>query len=253
MMDRWRWIYMSDKIRLQKAIAESGYCSRRKAEQLMLDNKVKVNGNIVNELGFKVGPKDQIEVNNILLEKEEHVYYLINKPKQVLSSVSDDRGREVIVDYIDEQRRIFPVGRLDYDTTGLLILTNDGEFSNAMIHPKFEMSKVYDVVLDKIVTVSMIKQLESGIELDGFKTIPTRVKIRNYDKNKQMTNLTITLREGRNRQIKRMFEALGVTVVRLHRKQFGFLTLDGLDINEYRRLKPFEVKKLMQAAQVGER
>ena len=243
---------MSNSVRLQKAIAESGYTSRRKAEVLITEGKVKVNGETVKELGTKVLPKDVIMVNGHLISKEENVYYLINKPKNVLSSVSDDRGRDVIVDLIAEERRIYPVGRLDYNTTGLLMMTNDGEFTNAMIHPKYEINKIYDVVLDKIVTVAMIKQLESGIMLDGYMTLPTRIKIKNYDKKKQMTNLTITLREGRNRQIKRMFEALGVTVVRLHRRQFGFLKLDGLDIGEYRRLKPFEIKKLLQLAQTGE-
>lgn len=243
---------MSDTVRLQKAIAASGYTSRRKAETLITEGRVKVNFEVVKELGTKVSKKDIIHVNGHLITKEEKVYYLINKPKNVLSSVSDDRERDVIVDLINEKNRIYPVGRLDYNTTGLLMLTNDGEFTNAMIHPSFEINKVYDVVLDKIVTVAMIKKLESGIMLDGYMTLPTRVKIRNYDKDKQMTNLTITLREGRNRQIKRMFESLGVTVVRLHRKQFGFLTLDGLDIGEYRRLKPFEIKKLMQLSETGE-
>lgn len=243
---------MSDTVRLQKAIAASGYTSRRKAETLITEGRVKVNFEVVKELGTKVSKKDIIHVNGNLITKEDKVYYIINKPKNVLSSVSDDRDRDVIVDLINEKNRIYPVGRLDYNTTGLLMLTNDGEFTNAMIHPSFEINKVYDVVLDKIVTVAMIKKLESGIMLDGYMTLPTRVKIRNYDKDKQMTNLTITLREGRNRQIKRMFESLGVTVVRLHRKQFGFLTLDGLDIGEYRRLKPFEIKKLMQLSETGE-
>ena len=243
---------MSDTVRLQKAIAASGYTSRRKAETLITEGRVKVNFEVVKELGTKVSKKDTIHVYGNLITKKENVCYLINKPKNVLSSVSDDRERDVIVDLINEKNRIYPVGRLDYNTTGLLMLTNDGEFTNAMIHPSFEINKVYDVVLDKIVTVAMIKKLESGIMLDGYMTLPTRVKIRNYDKDKQMTNLTITLREGRNRQIKRMFESLGVTVVRLYRKQFGFLTLDGLDIAEYRRLKPFEIKKLMQLSETGE-
>lgn len=242
---------MSD-VRLQKAIAASGYTSRRKAEVLITEGKVKVNGEVVRELGTKVSTKDMISVNGTLINKEEKVYYVINKPKNVLSSVSDDRGREVITSLINEERRIYPVGRLDYNTTGLLMLTNDGEFTNSMIHPSFEIDKEYDVVLDKIVTVAMIKQLESGIMLDGYMTLPTKIKVRQYDKKKQMTNLTITLREGRNRQIKRMFEALGVTVVRLHRRKFGFLTLDGLDIGEYRRLKPFELKKLLQLAETGD-
>ena len=144
-------------------------------------------------------------MNGHTIDQEEKVYYIINKPKNYLSSVSDDRGRDVIVDLIADERRIYPVGRLDYNTTGLLMLTNDGEFTNAMIHPSFEIDKVYDVVLDKIVTVEMIKKLESGIMLDGYMTLPTKVKIRQYDKERKMTNLQITLREGRNRQMKRMF------------------------------------------------
>lgn len=243
---------MSEKIRLQKVIAASGYTSRRKAEALITEGKVTVNGEKITELGTRVSTSDIIRVNGHTIDQEEKVYYIINKPKNYLSSVSDDRGRDVIVDLIADERRIYPVGRLDYNTTGLLMLTNDGEFTNAMIHPSFEIDKVYDVVLDKIVTVEMIKKLESGIMLDGYMTLPTKVKIRQYDKERKMTNLQITLREGRNRQIKRMFEALGVTVVRLHRKKFGFLTLDGLDIGEYRRIKPFEVKKLMQLSETGE-
>ncbi len=243
---------MSDKVRLQKVIAQSGYTSRRKAETLIVEGKVTVNGEKVTELGTKVSPKDLVRVNGHALNEEEKVYYLIHKPKNYLSSVSDDRGRDVIVDLIADDRRIYPVGRLDYNTTGLLMLTNDGEFTNAMIHPSFEIEKVYDVVLDKIVTVAMIKQLESGIMLDGYMTLPTKVKIKQYDKNRKMTNLTITLREGRNRQIKRMFESLGVTVVRLHRRKFGFLTLEGLDVGEYRRVKPFEIKKLLQLSETGE-
>lgn len=243
---------MSDKIRLQKVIAASGYTSRRKAEVLITEGKVTVNGKKVVELGTRVSNGDLIRVNGKAINQEEKVYYLINKPKNYLSSVSDDRGRSVIIDLINDDRRIYPVGRLDYTTTGLLMLTNDGEFTNAMIHPSFEMEKVYDVVLDQIVTVEMIKKLETGILLDGYMTLPTKIKIRRYDKERKMTNLTITLREGRNRQIKRMFEALGVTVVRLHRRKFGFLTLEGLDIGEYRRIKPFELKKLLELSETGE-
>lgn len=241
-----------NKERLQKVIAASGITSRRKAEVLITEGKVFVNGEKVTELGTRVSKKDLIIVNGRAINKEEKVYYLIHKPKNYLSSVSDDRGRAVITDLIADDRRIYPVGRLDYTTTGLLMMTNDGEFTNAMIHPSFEMEKVYDVVLDKIVTVEMIKKLESGIMLDGYMTLPTKIKIKNYDKKREMTNLTITLREGRNRQIKRMFESLGVTVVRLHRRKFGFMTLEGLDVGEYRRIKPFEIKKLLELSNTGE-
>lgn len=242
---------MSNKERLQKVIAASGYTSRRKAETLILENKVKVDGKVVNELGTRVSPNAIIHVNGVLISKEEKVYYVINKPKNVLSSVSDDRNRPVIVDYIAEERRVYPVGRLDYDTTGLLMLTNDGNFTNAMIHPSFNIEKVYDAVLDNIVTVAMIKQLEAGVMLDDYKTMPAKVKVLRHDKKRKMSNVRITISEGRNRQVKRMFEAVGVNVVRLHRRSFGFLTLEGLDIGEYRRIKPFEVINLMKLANEG--
>lgn len=242
---------MSNKERLQKVIAASGYTSRRKAEKLIVENKVTVDGKIVNELGSKVDPNAIIQVEGKLISKEEKVYYLINKPKNVLSSVSDDRNRPVIVDYIADERRIYPVGRLDYDTTGLLMLTNDGDFTNAMIHPRYGIEKVYDVVIDNILTVAMIKQLEAGVMLDDYKTLPAKVKVLRYDKKRKMTNVRVTLKEGRNRQVKRMFEAVGVNVVRLHRRSFGFLTLAGLDIGEYRRVTPFEVISLMNLANEG--
>ena len=243
---------MSDnKERLQKAIAASGYTSRRKAEQLILDKRVKVEGNVISELGFKVNKNDVIHIDGKRINAEKKVYYVINKPQGVLSSVSDDRGRKVVVDLIDDQKRIYPVGRLDYDTTGLLMLTNDGDFTNAMIHPKFEINKVYQVVVDSYISDTMKSKLEKGVVLDNEKTLPAKVVVDKFDRKNSLAYVTITIREGKNRQVKRMFEAVGCEVVSLHRKQMGSLTLEGLEIGQYRKLNQKEINSLMRLAKNG--
>lgn len=239
---------MSKLERLQKIIAQSGYTSRRKAEQLILDKRVKVNGKLVTELGSKASSDDIISVDDKVINEESKVYYVINKPKDVLSSVSDDRNRKVVVDIIKDKRRIYPVGRLDYDTTGLLILTNDGDFTHAMIHPSFEIIKVYQVVVDGFITDTIKRKLETGIMLDGDKTLPAKVKILNYNKKTKHTELLISLREGKNRQVKRMFEANDRKVVKLHRKQFGNLKIDDLKVGEYRKLLKSEIDDLIMLA-----
>lgn len=242
---------MIKKERLQKVIAHSGYTSRRKAEKLIADKRVRVNGEIVSEMGSKVSVKDIIHVDNQLIVEEKKVYYLINKPENVLSSVSDDRGRNVIVDLVDDKRRIYPVGRLDFDTTGLLILTNDGDFTHAMIHPSFEVYKTYEVVVDSFINDTMLNKLKTGVMIDDYKTLPAKVVVNNFDKAKQESDVTITIREGKNRQVKRMFEAVDTKVANLHRSQVGFMTLDGLEIGEYRKLKMSEVEKLIKEAKTG--
>ena len=243
---------MSDnKERLQKAIAASGYTSRRKAEQLILDKRVKVEGNVISELGFKVNKNDVIHIDGKRINAEKKVYYVINKPQGVLSSVSDDRGRKVVVDLIDDQKRIYPVGRLDFDTTGLLMLTNDGDFTNAMIHPKFEINKVYQVVVDSYISDTMKSKLEKGVVLDNEKTLPAKVVVDKFDRKNSLAYVTITIREGKNRQVKRMFEAVGCEVVSLHRKQMGSLTLEGLEIGQYRKLNQKEINSLMRLAKNG--
>jgi 23S rRNA pseudouridine2605 synthase len=235
--------------RLQKVIAQAGFASRRKAEELITNGKVKVNGKIVTELGTKVMPSDKIEVDGVPVEKEEPVYFIFYKPASVISSVKDDRGRKVVLDFFPEiEQRIFPIGRLDYDTSGLLLLTNDGEFSNQLTHPKYKVDKLYFAKVKGIPRREDLKQLERGVLLEDGKTAPAKVKLRSLDKKKNTALIEITIHEGRNRQVRRMFEAIGYPVLKLKREQFGFLTLKGLQPGEFRSLTPHEVKQLRQLA-----
>lgn len=238
--------------RLQKRIASSGYTSRRKAETLITDGKVKVSGQVVTELGTKVSNSDTVEVEGIKLEQEDKIYILFNKPAQVITSVSDDRGRKVVTDYFkDIETRIYPVGRLDYDTSGLLLLTNDGEFTNLMTHPRYHIKKKYVAKLKGYLMREEVKALEKGIELeDGF-TQPAQVKVKNQDKDKNTTLVEITISEGRNRQVRRMFEHFGHQVSKLTRIQFGPLDLKGLNAGEGRVLTPHEVKTIRHLAENG--
>lgn len=238
--------------RLQKRIASSGYTSRRKAETLITDGKVKVNGQVVTELGTKVSSSDTVEVEGIKLEQEDKLYILFNKPSQVITSVSDDRGRKVVTDYFkDIETRIYPVGRLDYDTSGVLLLTNDGEFTNLMTHPRYHIKKKYVAKLKGYLMREEVKALEKGIELeDGF-TQPAQVKVKNQDKDKNTTLVEITISEGRNRQVRRMFEHFGHQVSKLTRIQFGPLDLKGLNAGEGRVLTPHEVKTIRHLAENG--
>ncbi|MED3624897.1 23S rRNA pseudouridine(2605) synthase RluB [Neobacillus thermocopriae] len=235
--------------RLQKVIARAGIASRRKAEELIKEGKVRVNGKVVTELGTKVTPSDKVEVNGIPIEKEEPVYFLLYKPRGVISSVSDDKGRKVVTDFFPEvKERIFPIGRLDYDTSGLLLLTNDGEFANLLMHPRNEIEKVYVAKVKGIPLREKLKKLEKGIWLDDGKTAPAKVKLLSADKKKQTAIIEITIHEGRNRQVRRMFEAIGHEVIKLKRERYGFLTMNGLKAGEARELTPHEVKQLRAAA-----
>lgn len=235
--------------RLQKVIAYAGVASRRKAEQLIMEGKVKVNGKVIKELGTKVGSNDKIEVNGIPLEKEEPIYFLLYKPRGVISSAADEKGRKVVTDFFkDIKQRIYPVGRLDYDTSGVLLLTNDGEFANLLMHPKHEVEKVYVAKLKGIPQRHELKQLEKGIKLHDGVTAPAKVKLLSLDKQKQSCIVEIIIHEGRNRQVRRMFEAIGYEVQKLKRERFGFLTLAGLSTGGFRELTPHEVKQLRALA-----
>ena len=203
--------------RLQKVIASSGVCSRRKAEELIVNGKVKVNGKVVTELGTKVDNKDEIEVNNELIVKEEKEYYLLNKPRGVITSTSDDKGRTTVVDLIDTTSRIYPVGRLDYDTTGALILTNDGEFANILTHPKNNIDKVYLAKLNGIIKGEQINKLKDGVMLDDVLVKPSRVKLKKVDPTKNTSMVEITIHEGKNHEVKRLFESVGFLVDKLTR------------------------------------
>ncbi|MEH7130149.1 pseudouridine synthase [Neobacillus drentensis] len=231
--------------RLQKVIAQAGIASRRKSEELIKEGRVKVNGKVVTELGLKVSSSDRVEVNGIQIEKEEPVYFLLYKPRGVISSVNDEKGRKVVTDYFQHvKERIFPVGRLDYDTSGLLVLTNDGEFANLLMHPKSEIDKVYVAKVKGIPSKENLRKLEKGIRLEDGKTAPARVKLLSADNKKQSAIVEITIHEGRNRQVRRMFEAIGHDVLKLKRERYAFLTLNGLKTGDARELTPHEVKQL---------
>ncbi|EKU49814.1 pseudouridine synthase [Staphylococcus massiliensis] len=244
---------MSNELeRLQKRIANSGYTSRRKAETLIVEGKVQVNGETVTELGTKVKESDEVSVEGVPLELEDKIYILFNKPTQVITSVSDDRGRTVVTDYFDDlETRIYPVGRLDYDTGGVLLLTNDGTFTNLMTHPRYKIKKKYVAKLKGYLMREEVAQLEKGIKLDDGITQPAAVKIKRQDKEKDTTHVEITISEGRNRQVRRMFEYFGHKVSKLTRIQFGPLDLKGLNAGEGRVLSPHEVKTLRQLAENG--
>jgi 23S rRNA pseudouridine2605 synthase len=233
--------------RLQKVIANSGYTSRRKAEELIVAGKVSVNGEIVKELGVKVSETDAIMVEGKPLSKsEKKVYYLLNKPSGYICSLKDEKGRKVVTELIDTNIRIYPVGRLDYDTTGLLILTNDGDFANLLSHPSNNVEKTYRATIDGILTVEEIYALKDGIDIDGVKVVPTRVKIKkkNVNKNTQIVELSIV--EGRNHIVKRVFEKIGHPVLKLKRERYAFLDVEDLRIGEYRDLTVKEIKKLKE-------
>ena len=230
--------------RLQKVIAASGITSRRKAEELMLAGRVSVDGKVIRELGYKVTGKERIEVDGEILTKEEKVYFLLNKPRGVITSVSDDKNRKTVTDLIPTNKRIYPVGRLDYDTTGLLLLTNDGELTNKLTHPKGFVEKTYIAKVSGIVTGKEIHELEEGIELEGVKTKKARAKLKKIDKKNNKSYVELTITEGRNHQVKNMFAALGHKVLKLKRISYAFFNLEGMKIGEYRRLTTKEVKQL---------
>lgn len=238
--------------RLQKVIAHAGVASRRKAEELIKQGKVTVNGKVVTELGLKVSPKDNIEVNGVKIEQEEPVYFLLYKPRGVISAVSDDKNRKTVLDFFPEiNKRIYPVGRLDYDTSGLLLLTNDGEFANLLTHPKYEIEKTYIAKVKGIPSREDLKTLQKGVRLEDGLTRPAKVKFLSGDRKKNSAIIEITIHEGRNRQVRRMFEQIGYPVLKLKRESFAFLTLHGLTSGEYRPLTPHEVKQLIALAKSG--
>lgn len=228
--------------RLQKVIASSGYCSRRHAEELISLGKVKVNGNIVRELGTKVSKGDSIEVDGIILDKDKNYeYYLLYKPRGVVTTVSDDKGRKTVVDLINTNTRIYPVGRLDYDTTGVLLLTNDGELANKLMHPSSGIDKVYIAKVAGILSGYDIKRLRNGVVIDGVKTSRAKVKLKSIDKSKNTCLVEITIHEGKNRQVRKMIEAVGKKVIKLRRERYAFFDLSGLKVGEYRRLSNKEI------------
>lgn len=235
--------------RLQKVMAHAGVDSRRKCETLITQGRVKVNGKVVTELGVQVNQSDLIEVDNIPIDREEPVYFLLNKPRNMITAVSDDKGRPVVTDlFFGVEQRIYPVGRLDYDTTGVLILTNDGELSQLLMHPKHEIEKVYVAKVKGLIQRKTLRQLEKGVVIEGKKTAPAHTKLLSSNVEKQTSIVQITIHEGRNRQVKKMFEAVGHPVQKLTREAYGNLNLNGLTSGEWRELKHFEVQQLRELA-----
>lgn len=235
--------------RLQKLIAESGYCSRRKAEDLIKQGKVTLNGKKVTELGVKATFGDEILVSGNLIEYQEKEYYLFYKPRGVVCTTKDDKNRKTVMDYFDDvNKRIYPIGRLDYDTTGLLLLTNDGDFANLMMHPKNKIDKFYVAKLEGIVTVDEIKRLKKGIKIDNKVVYPSRVKLKKLNKKNMTSIVEITLHDGINHEVKRIFESIGHNVIKLKREAFAFLTLGNLKSGERRILTKKEVRQLYNIA-----
>jgi 23S rRNA pseudouridine2605 synthase len=237
--------------RLQKVIANAGVCSRRQAEQLILDNKVKVNGVIVNELGSKVTPEDKVEVEGKLLSGEAKVYILLNKPKNCVSTLQDDRDRPTVMDYLkDIKERVYPIGRLDFDTTGVLLFTNDGDFANALAHPSHNIDKVYIATVKGVISIDELKPLADGVEIDFRKTSPAQLRIIKANFEKDYTVVEIIIHEGRNRQIKKMFEAINIRVMKLNRDKFAGLTAVGVEEGKYRHLTSSEIERLKKEAKL---
>lgn len=235
--------------RLQKVMAHAGIASRRKCEEIIQAGRVKVNGETIRELGTKVSNNDLIEVDNVPIYREEPRYFLLYKPKSTISAVSDDKDRPVVVDLIEEvEERIYPIGRLDFDTTGLLLLTNDGDFANILMHPSYQVPKTYIAKVSDIPTEKGINLLRRGIVIDGKKTAPAQVNVKSVNKENRTSIVELTIREGWNHQVKKMFEAINCPVSKLKRERFGFLDLGKLQPGEYRELTAFEVDKLKKFA-----
>lgn len=230
--------------RLQKIIANSGYCSRRKAEELIKQGKIKVNGNTVTSVGVKASVSDIIMVENNELKVEDKEYILLYKPRGIITSTKDEKGRKTVLDLIETKKRLYPVGRLDYDTSGLLLLTNDGELTNILSHPSNKIQKVYIAKINEAVDPKKVKSLEKGVIIDGIKTARAKVKIKKIDKKNNKSIIELTIHEGKYHQVKRMFETIGYKVTSLKREKYSFLTLEGLKSGEYRKLSIKEVKKL---------
>ncbi|MEX3616210.1 pseudouridine synthase [Paenibacillus glucanolyticus] len=239
--------------RLQKIMAQAGVASRRKCEELILEGKVQVNGETVTELGTKADPaQDMITVSGKPIKHEKKVYVMLNKPKGVITSASDPEGRKIVSDYLKGiKERVYPIGRLDYDTEGLLLLTNDGEFANLLSHPKYHVPKTYLATVKGVPHGTELDKLRQGIMLEDGMTSPAEVEYKDVDPDNKQSVISITIHEGRNRQVRRMFEAIFHPVLRLKRISYGDLLLQNLKRGLYRHLTADEINQLMQMAKAA--
>lgn len=237
-------------MRIQKYIADAGICSRRKAEELIQQGLVRVNGEVLTELGYQMADGDEVEVSGkVISAPEKKVYYLMNKPDGYVTTVKDQFDRPCVMDLIgdDVKERIYPAGRLDYHTQGMLILSNDGAFVNAITHPKHHIEKKYLAVINGNIKEEAVEKLKRGVVIDGKKTAPAKVFLSEIFKDKCLVEVTIF--EGRNRQVRKMFEAVGHRVIELKRVQIGPIELGSLKEGRLRKLNPNEVEALLRAAQ----
>lgn len=234
---------MENFVRLNKFIASNGYYSRRKIDELIEQGRVTVNGKTIFELGYKIDPEnDRIKLDGESIRTStKKIYIILNKPKGVITSVSDDKHRETVIDLIKIKEKIFPVGRLDYNTTGLLLLTNDGELANKLMHPKSEIYKTYFVKLSKPLEEKHRLKLTGGIKLEGRKTSPCKIR---FAKKNNFQELYISIYEGRNRQVRNMFEHYGYFVRDLERVEYAGLKITGLKEGQWRKLSTEELEKL---------
>ena len=234
--------------RLQKYLAQAGIASRRKCEEYIQQGRVKVNDQIITKLGTKIHPEtDTIKVDNktVLKRNEKKIYILLNKPIDYVTTVKDQFNRKTVLDLVNVNQRLVPVGRLDMYTSGALILTNDGDFVYRITHPKHEITKTYTVTLKGIVTNYEVKMLENGIDIGDFITSKAKVKILKIDEETNKSRLEITIHEGKNRQIRRMCEVINKKVLALHRSKIGNIGVKDLKVGEWRYLTPREVDELL--------
>lgn len=232
--------------RLQKVLSMCGVASRRKAEDMIVDGRVRVNGIVMLTLGCKVDiMKDVISVDGKKIAKPAKVYYLFNKPKGTITSTTDPEGRKIVMDYFrDVPERVYPVGRLDQNTEGLLLMTNDGELANILMHPSKEVDKTYAVKVKGRLTDKMLELLAKGVMLEDGMTAPATVVDLGFDKQNDLTSVEITIHEGRNREVRRMFEFFGLQVHNLKRVRYGSLSLSGMKRGSYRPLTRDEIVAL---------
>lgn len=240
----------NSKIRVQKYLADCGIGSRRKCEEFILQGRVIVNGKQIKELGTKIDPNiDVIEYNGKVVNNKQKktIYILLNKPIGYVTTAKDQFQRDTVMDLIKEvQQRVVPVGRLDMYTSGALILTNDGDFVNKVTHPSHEITKTYNVTMRGIVTQEDIEKLEKGVDIGDYITKPAIVRILKIDKEKYISRIEITIHEGKNRQVRKMCEAIGKNVISLHRSKIGKITVKNLKLGEYRYLNEKEVQSLIK-------
>ena len=237
-----------ESIRLQKFLSDSGICSRRKAEEHILEGNVKVNGKIVTTLGTKVDPENdviQFKGEKIQNKEDKKIYILLNKPIGYVTTSDEQFGRDKVLDLVKVRERVVPVGRLDMYTSGALILTNDGDFVYKVTHPKHEITKTYTVTVKGIIKNEEVEQLRKGVKIDDYTTRPAKVKILKTDEEKDISRLEITIHEGKNRQVRRMCESVGRRVIALHRSKIGNIGVKDIELGKWRYLKDFEVKTLI--------